>query len=122
MRCFDRLDERIEYVGQFWAIEWTTALELEHTVALWSVAHLPPDQRRAYFGPENLRLRCVPCHKPKTKAEAAARAKGNRQAKMRLDVPVEKSKTPLRSRNAFPQKGQGRKMMSRPFPLRPNWK
>lgn len=58
------------YVG----IRRAVALELEHETPLWSVAHLPPEERRPFFGPENLRLRCPPCHKAKTAREAAERA------------------------------------------------
>jgi len=54
------------------------ALELDHTVPLWSVAHLPPDERRAYYGPENLKLLCPACHGAKTAREAAERAERKR--------------------------------------------
>jgi hypothetical protein len=63
------------YVGQYTPVWWGKAdLEVEHTVPLWSVAHLPDDERRPYFGPTNLRLMCVPCHKRKSAKEAKQRA------------------------------------------------
>lgn len=55
-------------------ITWVTALEIDHEVPLWSVAHLPDDERSAYFSPVNLRLRCASCHQAKTKREAGERA------------------------------------------------
>lgn len=94
-------------------VERVTALELEHEVALWSVAHLPDDERRPYFGPTNLRLRCPTCHAEKTKAEAGTRAKGNRQMGLRLDVPREPSK--MKSGRKLPGKGEGPKMKGRGF-------
>ena len=56
------------------SIERVCALEVDHKVPLWQVADLPPDERRWYFGPENLWLLCPACHKAKTKREAAERA------------------------------------------------
>jgi hypothetical protein len=53
-------------------------LQVEHDMPLWLIAHLPPEQRRSYFGPTNLRLRCSRCHQRKTNGEASTRAKGNR--------------------------------------------
>lgn len=53
-------------------------LEIEHLRPLWSVAHLPIEERRPFFGPENLRLVCGPCHRIKTAREAGERA-GRRQ-------------------------------------------
>lgn len=64
------------YVG----IRRATALEVDHETPLWSVAHLPPDERRPFFGPANLRLRCPTCHKAKTAREAAVRAASKRIA------------------------------------------
>lgn len=52
----------------------TSALEVDHRVALWTVANLPDEERRWYFGPGNLWLLCPPCHKAKTRREAAERA------------------------------------------------
>jgi 5-methylcytosine-specific restriction endonuclease McrA len=48
--------------------------EVDHRVPLWSVAHLPDDERRPYFGPDNLWLLCREHHAAKTKREAADRA------------------------------------------------
>jgi 5-methylcytosine-specific restriction endonuclease McrA len=59
-------------------VVWETALELEHEIPLWMVEHLPPWERRRYFGPTNLKLRCKPCHQRKTAREAEERAHGNR--------------------------------------------
>lgn len=57
-----------------------SALELDHRVPLWSVAHLPDEERRRFYGPENLWLLCPAGHKAKTKREAAERAKLRRAA------------------------------------------
>lgn len=51
------------------------ALQVDHRVPLWSVAHLPDDVRRPYFGPRNLWLLCSRCHAAKTRKEAARRAR-----------------------------------------------
>jgi hypothetical protein len=66
------------WVGEFAMVSWSTRLELEHETPLWSVAHLPDEERRPYFGPDNLKLRCRRCHAVKTKREAGDRAKGDR--------------------------------------------
>jgi hypothetical protein len=60
--------------GEHVEIERVCALEVDHRVALWSVANLPDDQRRWYFGPGNLWLLCPRHHKEKTKLEAGERA------------------------------------------------
>lgn len=67
-----------DYVGQYWTITLALALELEHETPLWKTTHLPDDERRRFFGPENLRLRCGPCHAKKTARESADRAKVKR--------------------------------------------
>lgn len=54
--------------------------EVDHEIPLWKVADLPPERRIKYFGLENLKLRCVPCHKRKNGKEAAERAHFNRLA------------------------------------------
>lgn len=56
-------------------------LEVDHRVPLWKVAHLPPDQRRPYFGPQNLWLLGQPHHKLKTRLEAAERAQARREGR-----------------------------------------
>lgn len=66
----------------------TCALEIDHTVPLWSVAHLPPDERRGYFGLDNLKLLCPPCHRAKTAREAAERAERKRAAAAPLSTPL----------------------------------
>lgn len=82
-------EERIERVRRnYWlldgchcSIERVSALEVDHEIPLWKVEHLPPETRRRYFGPENLRLRCPDCHKVKTAREAAERAVARRLAR-----------------------------------------
>lgn len=119
VRTFDPKDLRIEYVGEFWRVTWVSALELEHTVPLWSVSHLPAHERRPYFGPGNIRLLGPCCHKPKTAGEAKVRAKTKSQSKMRLDVPREtmpaKGHRKLQSRNSWPDKERAGKIPSRPL-------
>jgi 5-methylcytosine-specific restriction endonuclease McrA len=66
----------------------TCALELDHTVPLWSVAHLPPAERRGYFGLDNLKLLCPPCHRAKTGREAAERAQRKRAAAPTPPIPA----------------------------------
>ena len=63
-----------EYVGLYCDLRRVCALELEHEVPLWKVAHLPDAERRPFFGIGNLRMRCPTCHKAKSKREAAERA------------------------------------------------
>jgi 5-methylcytosine-specific restriction endonuclease McrA len=60
--------------GRFVRVKRVCALELDHAVPLWSVAALPDDERRGFFGPGNLRLLCPACHRAKTTREAAERA------------------------------------------------
>lgn len=47
-------------------ITWFSGLEVDHVVALALVAHLPDDERRWYFSPENLQGLCHRCHVAKT--------------------------------------------------------
>lgn len=61
-----------EAAGPFHAIHWRSFLEVDHVTPLGLIAHLPPELRRPYFGPENLNLLCVACHKAKTKTDTAA--------------------------------------------------
>lgn len=49
--------------------------EVDHRAPLWSIAHLPDEERRWYFGPGNLWLLCPAHHKAKTADEAALRAR-----------------------------------------------
>lgn len=67
-------------------VDLVVALEVDHKVPLWSVAQLPDDERRRYFGPENLWLLCPTHHKQKTAREAAERAaqKAFLKAQLRL--------------------------------------
>jgi hypothetical protein len=104
-----------ECVGPWCEVEISLSVELEHTVPLWRTTHLPWVERRAYFGPSNLRLRCSDCHGPKTRREAGQRAKEKRQATMRVGA---ERKEPRRK---IPSRGfdQGhRPMQSRPFSKR----
>lgn len=66
---------RGEPLPRYSEVERVTALQVDHEVPLWAVAHLPDDERRPFFGPKNLRLRCDPCHKLKTAREAGERAR-----------------------------------------------
>ena len=85
-RWADLTDEERQTGWQF-AIERVCALEVDHKVPLWSVADLPDDERRWYFGPGNLWLLCPACHKAKTKREAAQRAHERRLAVAQLAMP-----------------------------------
>lgn len=100
----DVRDRRVEWVGRYHGIGRATALELEHTVPLWKVEHMEPEERRVYFGPENLRLRCPDCHGAKTAREAGERAKSKRLVKEREGKPK--------------RAGPKRKIPSRPFQKR----
>lgn len=62
----------------------SSALEVDHRIPLWEVAHLPDEERRWYFGPENLWLLCPPCHKAKSRREAAQRAHERRMVTAQL--------------------------------------
>jgi 5-methylcytosine-specific restriction endonuclease McrA len=58
----------------------TSALEVDHIEPLWWIAlTVPRCDRRRYFGPANLQLLCPPCHKRKSRREAAERALMKRQ-------------------------------------------
>lgn len=75
----DRAGEEMEgvVVGSYCRLAQVSVcgpLEVDHDIPLWAVRHLPPEQRRPYYGPRNLRLRGQPCHKAKTALEAAQRA------------------------------------------------
>jgi 5-methylcytosine-specific restriction endonuclease McrA len=74
--------------GEQQSIERVCALEVDHRTPLWEVAHLPDDERRWYFGPENLWLLCPACHKAKTKREAADRAAQRRFAAAQPRLPL----------------------------------
>lgn len=99
------------YIG----IRRTTALELEHTVPLWKVAHLPPESRRKFFHVENLRLRCQDCHSAKTAKEAGDRAHTERLRKAQSGEIKVKRPIPSRSFQAPTEKKPWPK---RPFPKR----
>lgn len=70
--------------------------ELEHKIPLWKVEHLPDDERRWYFGLDNLAVACrAPCHQRKSAEEAAERAKTERLGQRRVGRP--KTKTDKRA-------------------------
>lgn len=73
-RWIDLSDEE-RATGDHTLVYRVHALQVDHRVPLWSVAHLPPDARRPYFGPRNLWLLCKGCHAAKTRTEAARRAR-----------------------------------------------
>lgn len=75
-------------VGSFVAIERACALEVDHKVPLWSVADLPDEERRWYFGPGNLWLLCPRCHKIKTRRESAQRAAERRARLAQMALPL----------------------------------
>lgn len=59
------------------SIGWSIRLEVDHDIPLWRIPELPadkPEWRQALFGPDNLKLRCGPCHTAKSAREAAERA------------------------------------------------
>ena len=60
--------------GLYMTVAWYHQLELDHRVPLWSVAHLPDQERAQYFALSNLWLLCRACHKAKTAREARERA------------------------------------------------
>jgi hypothetical protein len=55
-------------------IRWSVTLQVDHVVPLWKVAGLPDDERRGYFGPDNLWLLCERHHSRKSALEATERA------------------------------------------------
>ena len=75
-------------IGLYSVIEYRRecgSVEVDHEIPLWSIWHLPDDERRKYYGPENLRLRCTCCHKAKSKREAAERAQLKAKGPIDLD-------------------------------------
>ena len=84
---WQRLGECVAYEGKglpmprSTLIERRSALEVDHKVPLWSVRDLPDEDRRRYYGPENLWLLCPRDHKAKTRREAAERAASRTPAK-----------------------------------------
>lgn len=63
-----------------WRVEMVSDLQVDHIVPLWLVAlTVPRSESRPYFGPDNLQLLCSPCHKVKSRREAAERAWLRRQ-------------------------------------------
>lgn len=66
---------------RYTSVSLRIGLDVDHKVPLWSVSHLPDDERRRYFGPVNLWLLCTKHHKEKTAKEAAERALIRKSAK-----------------------------------------
>jgi hypothetical protein len=67
-------------------IRWSVKLEVDHETALWLIAYLPLDKpawRRALFSPDNLKLRCLPCHQRKSAREAADRTRRRDEEQLR---------------------------------------
>lgn len=84
-RCLDEFPDW----GLYTPIEQITGLQVDHVIPLWKVAlEIPEDQRRPYFGPDNLQLLCMKCHKIKTSQEAAERAAIKAFAKSQLILPL----------------------------------
>lgn len=82
----ERTEEEAQIGAQQSLCYRSRALEVDHRIPLWEVAHLPDDERRWYFGPGNLWLLCPPCHKAKTRREAARRAFEKRMAIAQLGL------------------------------------
>jgi 5-methylcytosine-specific restriction endonuclease McrA len=108
-----RDDDRVEFVGTYYPIRRASALEFEHTVPLWSVAHLPADERRKFFHVDNARMRCPDCHSRKTAQEAGRRAHTERLRKE--TVGEAKEKKPFPKSRGFAPKGSGPKLKGRGF-------
>lgn len=73
--------ERAEGYWRYTDLVEISLWHVDHHIPLWKVAHLPDIQRIEYFKLANLITRCEPCHKRKSKREAAERGKFNRLAK-----------------------------------------
>lgn len=91
---------------------------VEHRVPLWKVRHLPPLERIAYFLLDALETWCEPCHKVKTRKEAAEKAHYDRISAEPVvtEAKVPKRKWPkrkLRSNSQWSTKKQ--KIPSRPL-------
>lgn len=68
---------------------------VDHKTPLWKVRHMSPLERLEYFKLANLITRCEPCHKVKTREEAAERAKFERLADPRRESkPKERFRRP----------------------------
>ncbi len=90
----ERTDEEQQIGAQQSLGYRSSALEVDHRIPLWEIAHLPDDERRAYFGPENLWLLCPPCHKAKTRREAAQRARERRMVLAQLPLFIDSDVRP----------------------------
>lgn len=82
--CRDRDGQQCAWLG----CEETDDLEVDHKIPLWSVRDLPDDERRHYYGPDNLWLLCKDHHKAKTKREAGQRAEAAKLEKAQIALPL----------------------------------
>lgn len=118
--CPDPAQYRSERAAGFWGyteVIWVSLWHVDHRVPLWKVRDMPPLQRIEYFKLANLVTRCEPCHKVKTRREAAERSKFNDMA---TDAPAADDKPkrrwgsrPMGPSRGFPPKG------SRPMRRKP---
>lgn len=60
-------------------VQETVGFEVDHIVPLWSINRDAPGAL-AFWGPTNLQLLCCPCHRAKSRIEAASRAAARRTA------------------------------------------
>lgn len=74
--------EGVEWWTPWSPVRFEPDRHVDHITPLWLVAELPPEERRWYFGPENLQILCRDCHTDKTSRESGQRAKMNRQREM----------------------------------------
>lgn len=71
-------DDDPQETGPACPVVYAEDWQVDHEIPLWKVAHLPDRERLWYHTLANLRTRCTPDHKRKTRAEAAERAKFKR--------------------------------------------
>lgn len=100
-------EERRAGFWEYSELVWVSLWHVDHKTPLWKVRHLAPLRRLDFFKLGNLITRCHVCHKRKTKAEAAERAKFDRLAPADL---VDALPPPSK-----PDKRPSPKMRSRPF-------
>lgn len=103
-------DQEDKRAGFYCASEviWVSLWHVDHRVPLWKARDMPPVQRIEYFKLANLVTRCEPCHKVKTRREAAERAKFNDMAANALVDEKPKRRwgsRPMGQSRGFPPKG-----------------